>query len=207
MDCKKFNLTMFGKRFTLARKMSGLNQSELANQLKISQSEVSQYESCKRVPTKPLIARMAKTFDVNPAWLEYGESGAFDYLVMGQVHEITLWHIEPKVRSPEFDKQILIEKIQKETGNLSPKELSIITEIIDVLKICRSDSTYLKYQKKQITKIDEEIAEITKCVNKSLGESIEEIKQSYPEGYKEIEAIIKRYKLKEKKNERTNEEY
>ena len=63
----------FATRLRLALAHSGMNQTELAEELGVSQSTVSNIVNDKREPSITLTHRMAHELGVNVRWLLYGE--------------------------------------------------------------------------------------------------------------------------------------
>jgi len=61
-----------GTRIRLARKASGLTQSDLAARLDHAHSTVNRWESGQRQPPRAMVVRIAEETDVQVAWLEVG---------------------------------------------------------------------------------------------------------------------------------------
>ena len=64
---------MLGARIAALRKAAGMNQSQLAQELKISASAVGMYEQGRRQPSVELLAAMAVLFDVSIDFLVTGK--------------------------------------------------------------------------------------------------------------------------------------
>jgi transcriptional regulator with XRE-family HTH domain len=60
---------ILGNRIRLLRKSSGLNQRQLAQELNISNTTLSQYENAQRVPSDEVKLSIAKFFDVSIDYL------------------------------------------------------------------------------------------------------------------------------------------
>jgi transcriptional regulator with XRE-family HTH domain len=67
---------MLGARIAALRREAGLNQAQLAAQLKISPSAVGMYEQGRREPSADMLVAMAQAFHVS-----------VDYLLTGQTQE------------------------------------------------------------------------------------------------------------------------
>ena len=59
------------------REALNLNQAELASQLEIQKSLISEYENEKKEPSKAVITALMKKFNVNANWLLTGEGSVF----------------------------------------------------------------------------------------------------------------------------------
>ena len=59
----------FGKRLKKARNERGLSQSELAEQMGVTQASISQLETGKRQPTPALIGKAAQVLNVDREYL------------------------------------------------------------------------------------------------------------------------------------------
>ena len=66
---------MLGARIAALRKAAGMNQSQLAQELKISASAVGMYEQGRRQPSVELLAAMAALFGVSIDFLVTGKAG------------------------------------------------------------------------------------------------------------------------------------
>ena len=64
-------MNSFAERLRFARKLRGLNQSELAAACKLSQSAIANYEAGSRRTTKQIF-RIADVLNVSAAWLAEG---------------------------------------------------------------------------------------------------------------------------------------
>lgn len=62
----------FGSRLAEARKSAGMNQTQLAERVGISQSCLSRYEAGTLNPTAGMLFDMAEVLDVDPTWLWNG---------------------------------------------------------------------------------------------------------------------------------------
>lgn len=83
---------MLGERITLLRKNNKLTQEQLANNLKITRSSLSQYETNSRQPDYKLLEKIADFFHVS-----------IDYLITGNEHrnssvEICKESLNPKIQ-------------------------------------------------------------------------------------------------------------
>ena len=58
---------MYGAKIRMIREMRGLSQENIAEELRISQSAYSQYESNKINISVEMLEKIAKVLDVNPA--------------------------------------------------------------------------------------------------------------------------------------------
>ena len=68
---------MLGDRIKKARKIRGLTQKRLAEELGLSLTAIQYYESGKRTPNNAVVLAIAKVLDVNPHWLLTGEGEMF----------------------------------------------------------------------------------------------------------------------------------
>ncbi len=66
---------MMGARLAALRKAAGMNQSQLAQLLKISNSAVGMYEQGRREPSLETLAAMAEIFGVSIDFLVTGKPG------------------------------------------------------------------------------------------------------------------------------------
>lgn len=64
---------LLGKRIAALRKVKGLSQGQLAEQLNISPSAIGMYEQGRRAPSLDIIVTLAKTFCVSTDFLLIGE--------------------------------------------------------------------------------------------------------------------------------------
>ena len=64
---------MFGARIAALRKAAGMNQTALAQKLKISTSAVGMYEQGRREPSLQIVAKMAEIFGVTIDFLVTGK--------------------------------------------------------------------------------------------------------------------------------------
>lgn len=62
-----------GRRIKLARKKAGIKQDNLADLLSIHFTSLSNYETGKRPIDAPVLSRIAKLTNCDPAWLLTGE--------------------------------------------------------------------------------------------------------------------------------------
>ena len=80
---------MVAKRIAELRKKAGMNQAQLAKQLKLSASAVSMYEQGQRYPDIDKLIVLAKVFDVS-----------LDYLITGSEYPCSIGS-PPEARKPE----------------------------------------------------------------------------------------------------------
>ena len=66
----------FGERMRAARKKAGMNQSELAKFLHVSQNAISKWENGHTMPNAHHIYLMTKALGVSAGWLIAGEGEA-----------------------------------------------------------------------------------------------------------------------------------
>lgn len=69
---------MFGARLAALRKAAGMNQTQLAQILKISSSAVGMYEQGRREPSLGTLAAIAETFGVSIDFLVTGKPATDD---------------------------------------------------------------------------------------------------------------------------------
>ena len=62
-----------GRNIKRLRRLSGLSQAEFAASLQTSQSQISAYETGRRLPPTSLLIRIAEEFQVSYDWLFTGE--------------------------------------------------------------------------------------------------------------------------------------
>lgn len=69
---------MLGARIAALRRQAGMNQAELAKQLKISPSSVGMYEQGRREPSADMLVVMARVFGVSVDYLLTGRLAGQD---------------------------------------------------------------------------------------------------------------------------------
>lgn len=92
---------MFGERVRYLRKKAGLDQTELARQLGMSQVTLSRLENGRRQPTRAQLISLAKRFNVS---LDALTGGQDDALPLPEVR-LAKERIAPRVLIPVYDEQ------------------------------------------------------------------------------------------------------
>lgn len=118
-----------GKRIGYARKMKGLNQTELAEMIGISMGGLSQIERGKVNPSKQTIELICNKLSINKVWLETGE-GDMSLPSTDPIAEIVSDVLENGQDNP-FYKSIL--KAVKLYQSLSLRDREYIDDLIDRL--------------------------------------------------------------------------
>ena len=67
---------MLGQRIAALRRQAGLNQAELARQLRVSPSAIGMYEQGRREPSLDTLVAMARIFGVSLDYLATGTAAA-----------------------------------------------------------------------------------------------------------------------------------
>ncbi len=62
-----------GKRISIAMELKGMKQNQMAGQLGVSQSTVSDYVRGEKRPQQKRVERLAEVLEVEPQWLVFGE--------------------------------------------------------------------------------------------------------------------------------------
>lgn len=102
---------MLGMRLAMLRKAAGMNQTELAQQLKISCSTVGMYEQGRREPSLETVAAIAKIFGVSIDFLVTGkpsntlEQQAMEDLILERIPSAQA-HMQSRLDRP-FNRQEL----------------------------------------------------------------------------------------------------
>jgi len=68
----------FGERLKNARVRKGLNQDQLASEMKLTQASISQFEQGQRMPTPANIEKFAEVLGVSKDYLVGKEHGEFE---------------------------------------------------------------------------------------------------------------------------------
>ena len=61
------------ERIKMLRMSKGLTQQEFADRLKVSRSNIANYENGNRAPVDAMVSLICKEFNVNEDWLRYGK--------------------------------------------------------------------------------------------------------------------------------------
>jgi len=98
-------MSTFGERLREAREMKGWSQSELADELDVTQAMISQLENGRRRPTPAVITKLAEVLGVERELLAGQSEG-------------------------EFEKALLMRNLK----GLSPESLKKINEFVDLVR-------------------------------------------------------------------------
>lgn len=82
----------FGHRLALARAKAGYSQTEFAQAMNFSQTEIALYENGKRFPSDETFKKLAEAVHVDPYWLKYGEYDAVEITTSEDGTELRLFH-------------------------------------------------------------------------------------------------------------------
>lgn len=74
-------MSSLGERLRNLREKRNLKQNEVANKLGISSVNLSRYEKDKRTPSRKIIYKLAKFYEVSPSYLLFGsDEGYLNFL-------------------------------------------------------------------------------------------------------------------------------
>ena len=77
MTTKQLNKPTLGGRIKIARQLADMNQDDLAKILKITNQQISSYETGKSIPPADKVLTIADTCKVDPGWLLSGRGNPF----------------------------------------------------------------------------------------------------------------------------------
>lgn len=110
------------------REDKSLKQKELAEQLHVSISSISAYETGSRVPNADALVALADYFDVTT-----------DYLL-----GLTANPISPSIFEEEFVENVTIATVVKELKSLTPEQKDAIMVILKSMRFCNEVSKKAK---------------------------------------------------------------
>jgi transcriptional regulator with XRE-family HTH domain len=116
-------MSAMGKRLRTLRELKGMTQIELAKELSVSNTTVSQWETSRRNPDSDMLTRIADQFQVSVDFL----LGRTDYLGFAQPLPLDLQKFIEEESTHDYPYLRLAKGLKSK--DLSPVDLEVIVEI------------------------------------------------------------------------------